>query len=699
MDDPNKPQGQLNKDLLEKSSHEIILKWTTIHVSEYLEQLDGHLNGRIHKAEHHADKARYIKARNELKQQQQCVQERFISAVDCAFNQYLNKQPTLAANDSSTDPLAKPQLTLVDNNDLEESLAVYSMNSKFTNEFAELLLHLSQRFSALSGGYRVSLERNPVAPGVFAHALRLAVTGLTLDSITRLIAYKLFESQFMRQLEKLYELLSQHLENHGLLPNLEHRRAGQSHSSRQDTPIQPDNSSAARQQQLFDAIKRLLPDNTATEALSDSTSPLVQMMTGMAELQHSATSTPHIQQHSNATEGNAYGQQSNDSPEADAHIVEIVGLLFDYMLSDKQLPDSVKTLLSYLHTPFLKLALLDQNFFSHPQHPARQLLNNLVSAAEHWIGPETKSNNDVYLKIKSIVQRVLDESDNNARLFSELAFEFNHFLRQHTRQARLAEQRALQATKGEHKLKEIRLRVNTFLKKKVGNAYLSPAIRTLLFEPWANYLAFNLLRFGPHSTQWQHAAQAVDDILWVNRAHNKEELKVRHKIITLSRTLQQGFDTVGYDNSQASLLLAALRNNTDAGATGEQARQSDAGGTTAIDKVNIAHHAESTMVDSELLTTLKKLDVGTWFIFNKGSEDAQRAKLAWVDSDSLHFMFVNHMGQRIATKTGAQLGEDIRRNTVEILGNDAKKPFLEKAMERVLEHLKQRETNNDSTFD
>ena len=52
--------------------------------------------------------------------------------------------------------------------------------------------------------------------------------------------------------------------------------------------------------------------------------------------------------------------------------IDLVGMLFEYMLSDEHLPDSVKALLSYLHTPFLKIAFIDKDFFEQPEHPARK---------------------------------------------------------------------------------------------------------------------------------------------------------------------------------------------------------------------------------------------------------------------------------------------------------------------------------------
>ena len=79
-----------------------------------------------------------------------------------------------------------------------------------------------------------------------------------------------------------------------------------------------------------------------------------------------------------------------------------------------------------------------KNGAPHPQHPARLLLNALVAAGERWVEPEGKSKSDVFAQMKAVVKRILDDFDDDLGLFSQLAFEFNHYLRQHVRRVRLA---------------------------------------------------------------------------------------------------------------------------------------------------------------------------------------------------------------------------------------------------------------------
>ena len=61
-------------------------------------------------------------------------------------------------------------------------------------------------------------------------------------------------------------------------------------------------------------------------------------------------------------------------------MIDLVGMLFDFILDDDNLPDTCKTTLSHLHTPYLKVALQDKALFTQHHHPARRLLNAMAQA-------------------------------------------------------------------------------------------------------------------------------------------------------------------------------------------------------------------------------------------------------------------------------------------------------------------------------
>ena len=706
--------NRLTKDATLRSCRELILKWARVNFSTFMTSLDERLFELADKSDNNEDQTRFFQARDEFKRQQNFLQRQYLQHMSTAFDQYRGMKNTasdysheLIKNYDSDSEIAQP-LSLVDNSELEEKIAIGSMSRKTSADCSEHLYALNQRFSALSSGKKITDLGNPIAPAVFAEAMQASVRTVNIDDRTKILIYKIFESSFMAKIKKLYELLNHDFTKRGVLPNLSHYikksesvKAPIAEQLPKELQGQVNKTSIDNQVNLFETIRQLQqqlrPQNTAQARQANRITPehiiasIQQLQEKAGAVLHTLTTPQEVSESDYRSITHQAVEEAKKDAEVDTDVIEIVGLLFEYMLNDEQLPDSVKALLSYLHTPFLKIALQDKDFFDHPEHPARQLLNSLVAAGERWVEPFGKHKSDVFNQIKATVSRLLSEFDNDVRLFSELAFEFNQYLRQHSRRIRLAEKRAKQAAEGENKLKEIRLKVDGYLKQKVGDQTLPPPINTLLFEPWANFLSFNLLRFGSRSEQWRRAAETADDILWYWRsagsqdAHSKS--RAQDLMQSLPKVLQAGFDTVGYDSSQAILLLKALFEQQPPPA----AKEAQDPIAANIDEVDISKHAETAIRNDELQLTLKKTKFGTWFEFDANTKTPKRYKLSWANTNTLHFMFVNRMGQQVAVIQGDQLADDIRNGKVKILSTLEDKPFFEKAMERVLEQLRDKD--------
>lgn len=61
--------------------------------------------------------------------------------------------------------------------------------------------------------------------------------------------------------------------------------------------------------------------------------------------------------------------------------IDLVGLVFDYILREELLPRDMRTLLGRLHVPFLRAAVLDPALLRKHGHPARSLLDRLGTLA------------------------------------------------------------------------------------------------------------------------------------------------------------------------------------------------------------------------------------------------------------------------------------------------------------------------------
>ncbi|MGK0500792.1 MAG: hypothetical protein ACJAYG_002446, partial [Oceanicoccus sp.] len=707
--------SHLQREQILSSSQSIVQQWIGSNFGDYLQQLDQHLFDLANKADSNANQTRYFQTREELKLNQQPLEHNYQQHIQQAFKKFHKNRNT--ASDYSADPTRKIQsendvqaLSLIDNDELEESLAIGNISRKITAKCSEELYALNQRLSVLNGGHKINDRGNPIAPAVLGEALKQIISELQLDNHARILIYKVFESTFMSKAIQLYQQLNKHYSEAQVLPHLSYHIeknppvtvANRSVTDSSKMPAENNLSSQlpdelqnlistatlTRQQQLIQAIRLLqqqLKDHSARSAPTFNV-PVEQIISGIQQLQQQANEALQNMDNTAAVKLRLEAeQQLKKQGNIDDNSIEIVGLLFEYMLNDGQLADSVKTLLSYLHTPFLKITLVDKDFFNQPNHPARQLLNSLVAAGERWVDPHSKHKNEVFERIKEIVRRLLSDFDDDIRLFSELAIEFNQYLRQHARRIRLLEKRATQAAEGENKLQEIRLKVKAYLQQKSNGLTLAPTVSTLLFEPWANFLAFNLLRFGSGSDQWRDAAQAVDDVLWFSQPHREDDWHAKKRLQELKQSLPDvllaGFDTVGYDSNQAKRLLNALLQQTKNTATDTSLVKVPV--AQAIDDVKISATKPQADNSDPIMQQLRQTQPGTWFEFDAKTDNPKRVKLAWSNDKTGQFMFVNRMGIQVAQASSAQLLKAISTNKARIINATETAPFFEKAMERV----------------
>ncbi len=686
------PTGHTREQLLQ-GCKALVFKWATVHLKGYLDKLDDQLFKMADKAGNDLDQHRFLQAQKELRAQRRPLEKRLLDHIRIAFDRYLAREETAAPP-----PPQESELRLVDNDQLERTIAVAAMVRRSTIDCAEVLYTLNQRLSVLAG-YKVIDVGNPVSPAVFAEALEGATEGFLLDTPSRLVAYKLFDSLVLGRLDKLYQLLNHDLKNKGILTHLRYQ------VETQKAPVLPEElqalaspESARHQGELMALVRELQSVALAGLGLPAVGRPAPQLVAGLQPVQQqsaqalAAAPTPQAVLATNYTHfPQQIEQHTRSAGLIDAELISIVGLLFEQVLNDDNLPDSVKALLSYLHTPYLKLALLDRELFNQPAHPARQLLNSLVAAGERWVEPDGKHRNDVYQHMKLLVQRVLDELDDDPRLLAVLNRDFNEFLVQYASRIRRAEERAQQAASGEERLQEARQRVDHFLRVKVGNRRLAEPVRTLLFEPWASYLTFNLLRHGPRSETWKEAAIAVDQLLDYTSPRPPRDEVERAALWQgrdhLDELLRHGLATVGYDTDNGDQLIAALHRLHRAALVEPQPLTQP---PVAADIETI--QAPSEPIDDPLLAKIAALEFGTWFVFHadQPKREQLRAKLAWSNRRTQHYMFVNTLGQQVAMRRGIELVAGLRVGSVKIESGNPLRPFFERALERIVETLRLR---------
>lgn len=117
------------------------------------------------------------------------------------------------------DTVSFDSLSLVQNEELEESVAVDAMVARVMSRDASALAHLSTRLNTLVGR-KVDEKSNPLAPRPLTSAFLDACQGLGVEIKVKLIILKLFEKYVLAHCDQLYAEANQILVAAGVLPEL-----------------------------------------------------------------------------------------------------------------------------------------------------------------------------------------------------------------------------------------------------------------------------------------------------------------------------------------------------------------------------------------------------------------------------------------------------------------------------------------------
>lgn len=356
---------------------------------------------------------------------------------------------------------------------LTSDLALPAMIEKAEQRFSELIYMLNKRLSVI-GQHKIVTATNPLAPVSFAIALEQAIQNLPWDLHTRIVAFKVFDYEFLRQLGSLYIDVNQSLAGQGILPNLRH----------------------------IDEI-----DGHTRELLSGSQQALIQA--------HEATDA--VRDEPGSSHVFAASRHSNAANDATAlQPVEYVDQLFQQLLSGPGVSEHLKNHLSRLYTPYVKLALSDESFANSERHPARRLLDSLAEACILYREKAGELQKPALLmEIKSVVQRLVNDSDGNRQVFSDLAFRFSAHLRQCDRQITKQCDKRQKGRSGTAKLTQLKQHIGQIIKARMKDHEqpVPKSVAVFLTGTWANYVTSQYLNTHDQSEQASQTLAMVTQIL------------------------------------------------------------------------------------------------------------------------------------------------------------------------------------------
>lgn len=229
----------------------------------------------------------------------------------------------------------------------------------------------------------------------------------------------------------------------------------------------------------------------------------------------------------------------------DAASLDMLAALFEILLGDPQLPDAVKAALGRLQIPLLKAAILDESFFTDPEHPARGFMD-AVTRAVMGLDARADGQHPACRAVRDAVAAVQGSFERDPEVFARHSAELETFIarRDHDLQAAVAEYLPLARRVEQGDLAYLVAR-DAIRGRLMANT--PPVIAEFLRTDWRKVLELSWMEGGEEGASWQAARQVLDELLWsvAGKADPEERKRVAAVVPGLLRRLREGLDRVG----------------------------------------------------------------------------------------------------------------------------------------------------------
>lgn len=538
------------------------------------------------KSDNNQDQTTYFESMRQVRLCRRDIENRFVEYVHEAFDS-LGNISAVPVDDLDYE-IDMNNLSLVNNDQLEQNVAVDAMVNKAIEAAPESLQHITLRLDSLVPA-KVYQRNNPIGPHQICFSFMRACEQLDTNIKVKLVLLKLFDRHLVGELPSFYDLANELMISRNVLPSL---TTGRPYPpvNRAPTPSPSPNRAApnarparpttahTQSKEVLATLRNLLagdavpggaggpsgrpPGPPVSEGDASgvviSEASLLQLLTQIqVQQRHSPEAIVGLDIHQlqslvNAHHHGVIGQLDRD-------VISLINLLFEFIVQDRNLAAEMKALLSRLQIPLLKVAIADKTFFDHSSHPAKRLLNEMATSALGW-SPNQSRRDNLFGKIEATVNRICDDPDVNHAVFDEMLMDFLSFVDKEKKQAAVLEKRTLDAEAGKAKAETAREQVASVLSKLKGVDQLSVPMNSLVHEAWANVMFLIALKDGVDSPQWNSAHSTVRNLVWSLTVDVTSLNRVRlvKLLPELLKRLRSGLESIGHNAYDTGKLFKSL---------------------------------------------------------------------------------------------------------------------------------------------
>ena len=494
-------------------------------ISDMLNNADNSLIQLSENAESEQVKCNYLNLMHLLRSEHSNIEKAFFIAINKKIN--------------SDEYTQDDELELVDQDEMEEMVAVTTMYSNAMDNYGQEVNNLEARFEYLEMMSNKKLSKRSVDPRHICEAFQAALKQVEIKLDYKLLLYKLFDMEVSSRLGDMYKSLNQIFIDAGIMPEIAYSAKNLDSADSADKRSKKEEGFQVREARYYDpqknktsnAIPRSQDEisyfinqfmngittakgNGIPESFSKTPSDKdnhncysrTDLMNALSKLQSNITKSKtrnnvvkldaeHIKRAIMADMGSSNGGAITKKVHLlDQRSIDFVGMMFNAINRDDSISKIIKNLLMLLQIPVIKAAMLDEKLFSQEDHPARRTLD-LISKAGKGV---TEEEDHVFIRLEKIVNGVLREYDIDIASFERAVDELQKLI--------TIEEEVAAENERVEQLEIIkdhaRNVVLTEMRHVTTNKQVPKSVQPLVLKHWPTMMCNRYVSHGKESSEW-----------------------------------------------------------------------------------------------------------------------------------------------------------------------------------------------------
>ena len=242
----------------------------------------------------------------------------------------------------------------------------------------------------------------------------------------------------------------------------------------------------------------------------------------------------------------------------DHMVIDVVGGLFDQILSDPKVPPQMARLLARLQLPVLRVALGDETFFSSRRHPVRQFVNRMASLACAFDDFGDDPGRAFLAHVRDLVQDVASGDFDRMDVYTAKLDELETFITEQTRSTLKAAGDAAAVVDRRETDLRLQQRYSLQLQQQLARVPMQEFLRVFLAQVWSQAIVLATREGAPERALRLRQLGRTLVMSVQPKGGTAARADFLRELPNLMRTLNEGLDLIRWPDTPRKDFFSAL---------------------------------------------------------------------------------------------------------------------------------------------